>query len=175
MSVLPVAEIENLLLLPQISRIILEKNDFIGVELETKLAEIKAAVFAEASEPKNVAEVVLGYCRRRIDQMLKRIDLSTDKSIEDLAASYAKQSAALDVTAIAAEFAKTIADAIADDDLPALLAIYDRKKPLLTIAARLRAGNVNEFTRWVRRAIQSKEDDRLRIAIENVLPKPSGA
>lgn len=174
-SVLPVAEIENLLLLPQVSRIILEKNDFSGVELETKLAEVKAAVFAEASEPKNVAEVVLGYCRRRIDQMLKRIDFSTDKSIEDLAASYVMQAGALDVTAIAAEVAKTIADAIADDDLPALLAIYDRKKPLMALAARLRAGNVNEFTRWVTRAIQSKDDNRLRIAVENVLPTPSAA
>lgn len=174
-SVLPVAEIENLLLLPEVSRIILEKNDFSGIGLETKLAEVKAAVFAEASEPKNVAEVVLGYCRRRIDQMLKRIDFSTDKSIEDLAASYALQSGAVDVTAIAAEVGKTIASAIADDDLPALLAIYDRKKPLLALAARLRAGNINEFTRWVKRAIQSKDDDRLRIAIENVLPKPSAA
>ncbi|MBE1203266.1 AAA family ATPase [Aminobacter carboxidus] len=174
-SVLPVAEIENLLLLPAVSQIILAKNDFSGAELETKLAEVKAAVFADAMAPKNVNEVVLGYCRRRIDQMLKRIDFSADKSIGDLATSYATQTGALDVAAIAAGIEKKIADAIADDDLPALLAIYDRKKPLLALAARLRAGSVNEFTAWVTRAIQSKEDDRLRMAIAAVLPTPSAA
>jgi ABC-type dipeptide/oligopeptide/nickel transport system ATPase component len=174
-SVLPVAEIENLLLLPEISRIILVKNDFSGVELETKLAEVKAAVFADASEPKNVTEVVLGYCRRRIDQMLKRIDFSADKSIEDLAASYAAQTTALDVIAITTGIREAITNAIAEDDLPALLAIYDRKKPLLALAARLRTGNINEFTAWVTRAIQSKDDDRLRVALETVLPTPSAA
>ena len=171
-SVLPVAEIENLLLLPEISRIILEKDDYCGVDLEAKLGEVKAAVFDDASEPKNVTEVVLGYCRRRIDQMLKRIDFSNAKSVEDLAVSYAAQTNALDVKAIAAEIETAIADAIADDDLPALLAIYDRKKPLMAIAARLRSGHVNHFIRWVTRAIQSKDDDRLRKVLETVLPKP---
>jgi len=56
--------------------------------------------------------------------------------------------------------------------LPALLAIYDRKKPLLALAARLRAGNVNEFTAWVTRAIQSRDDNRVRMAIEAALPTP---
>lgn len=174
-SVLPVAEIENLLLLPTVSQIILAKNDFSGAELESKLAEVKAAVFADAMVPENVNEVVLGYCRRRIDQMLKRIDFSADKTVVDLANSYVTQTGALDVAAIAAGIEKIITDAIAGDDLPALLAIYDRKKPLLALAARLRAGSVNEFTAWVTRAIQSKEDDRLRMAIEGVLPTPSAA
>lgn len=174
-SVLPVAEIENLLLLPAVSRIILAKNDFAGTELEAKLVEVKAAVFADATVPKNVTEVVLGYCRRRIDQMLKRIDFSADKSVGELAISYATQTGALNVTEIAAMIEKIIADAIADDDLPALLGIYDRKKPLLAIAARLRTGSLNEFTAWVTRAIQSNNDDRLRMAIKAVLPTPSAA
>lgn len=174
-SVLPVAEIENLLLLPAVSQIILEKNDFSGVELETKLAEVKAAVFADAMVPKNQNEVVLGYCRRRIDQMLKRVDFSAEKSVGDIENSYATQTGMLNIAAIANGIEKTIAGAIADDDLPALLAIYDRKKALLALAARLRAGSVNEFTAWVTRAIQNKEDDRLRIAIESVLPTPAAA
>lgn len=174
-SVLPVAEIENLLLLPTVSQTILAKNDFSGAELEAKLAEVRAAVFADATLPKNINEVVLGYCRRRIDQTLKRIDFSADKSVDDLTVSYATQTGALDVAAIASGIEKVIKGAIADDDLPALLAIYDRKKPLLALAARLRAGNVNEFTSWVTRAIQSKDDDRLRMAIEAVLPTPSAA
>jgi hypothetical protein len=128
-----------------------------------------------ATVPENVNEVVLGYCRQRIDQMLKRIDFSADKSVSDLTTSYATQTGALDVAAIAAGIEKMITDAIADDNLPALLAIYDRKKQLLALAARLRAGSVNEFTALVTHAIQSKEDDKLRMAIETVLPTPSAA
>jgi ABC-type cobalamin/Fe3+-siderophores transport system ATPase subunit len=148
-SVLPVAEIENLLLLPDVSRVILAKNDFSGAELDAKLAEVKTAVFADAMAQNNMNMVVLGYCRRRIDQMLKRIDLSADQSVGELAISYAAQTGALDVAVIAAGIEKKIRDAIAADDLPALLAIYDRKKPLLALAARLRTGSVSEFTAWV--------------------------
>ena len=169
-SVLPVAEIENLLLLPDVARVILAKNDYSNPALEQKLAEVKAAVFADAAVPANVNEVVLGYVRRRVDQMLKRIDFSADKSVEGLATSYAAQTGALDIPAIAASIEKSITDAIAADDLPALLAIYDRKRPLLTIAAKLRTGHVADFTSWVTRAIQSKSDDRLRLAVEAVLP-----
>lgn len=170
--VLPVAEIENLLLLPDVTRVILARNDFSGANLEAKLAIAKAAVFADATEPNNIDEVVLGYCRRRIDQMLKRIDLSADKSVSDLATSFASQTRMIDIPAIASEIRKKIIDSVAQDDLPALLAVYDRKKPLLTIASRLRSGNVNEFTSWVTRAIQSKESDNLRLAIEATLPQP---
>ena len=169
-SVLPVAEIENLLLLPDVARVILEKNDFASSALEQKLAEVKAAVFADAAVPANVNEVVLGYVRRRVDQMLKRIDFSTDKSVASLTTSYAVQTGALDIPKIAANIEKAITDAIAADDLPALLAIYDRKRPLLAIAAKLRTGHVADFTSWVTRAIQSKDDDRLRLAVEAVLP-----
>jgi ABC-type cobalamin/Fe3+-siderophores transport system ATPase subunit len=169
-SVLPVAEIENLLLLPDVARVILAKNDFAGPELEKRLAEIKAAVFADAAVRANINEVVLGYVRRRVDQMLKNIDFSADKSVDSLAQSYTAQTGKLDIPTIAASIEKTITDAIAADDLPALLAIYDRKRPLLAIAAKLRTGHINDFTAWVTRAIQSKDDDRLRLAVEAVLP-----
>ena len=174
-SVLPVSEIENLLLLPSVSRIILEKGDFEGEALEAKLSEVKAAVYADAAVEENINAVVLGYCRRRIDSLLKRIDLSADKSVEELAASFAAQTGDLSVAAIADEIRGGIARSVADDDLPALLAIYDRKKPLLAIAARMRGGSLNEFTAWVTRALQSKEDDRLRKAIGAVLPVPLAA
>lgn len=169
-SVLPVAEIENLLLLPNVARVILAKNDFSGTELEKKLVEIKAAVLADAAAPANINEVVLGYVRRRVDQMLKNIDFSSDKSVDSLAKSYASQTGKLDIAAIAVSIEKTITDAITTDDLPALLAIYDRKRPLLAIAAKMRTGHINDFIAWVTRAIQSKDNDRLRLALAAVLP-----
>jgi hypothetical protein len=171
-QVLPVSEIENLLLLPVVSRAILEMNDLDGAELEEKLSNLKAAIIADASDAKNTSEVVLGYCRRRIDRMLKQIDLSADKSITDLAASYAARTSELDVVSLATEMETKIAAAIAAGDLPALLAIYDRKKPLLALAAsHLRNWKVEVFSSWVARAIQSSRDDRLRNAIRTVMPE----
>lgn len=129
-QVLPVSEIEKFLLLPAVSRAILEMNDIDGAKLEEKLSNLKTAIIADASDAKNASEVVLGYCRRRIVRMLKQIDLSADKSITDLAASYAARTSELDVVALATEMETKIAAAIAAVDLAALLTIYDRKKPL---------------------------------------------
>lgn len=170
-QVLPVSEVENLLLLPPVSRAILEMNDLNGDELETKLAELKAALLADASNEKNVNDVVLRYCRRRIDRMLKQLDFSSDKSIDALATSYAARTAELDVVALATEIRTKITDAVTAGDLLALLAVYDHKKPLLALASsHLRNWKVEVFTAWVTRAIQSSRDDRLRQAIHAVLP-----
>lgn len=51
-QVLPVSEIENLLLLPTVSRAILEMNYLEESELEAKLAGLKAAIFADANDRK---------------------------------------------------------------------------------------------------------------------------
>ena len=170
-QILPVSEIENLFLLPIVSRAILEMNDFVGGELETKLAGLKAAILADAAVDRNVSEVVLGYCRRRIDRMLKQIDLSTENSIADLAASYSARTAELDVATLAAEMKRKIVVAAAVGDIAALLAIYDRKKPLLALASsHLRNSKIEVFSAWITRAIQSTRDDRLRQVIRAVLP-----
>jgi len=171
-QILPVSEIENLLLLPSVSRTILEMDDLEGDELEAKLSELKTAVLVDATIGKNVNEVVLGYCRRRIDRMLKQIDFSADKSIADLASSYAARTADLDVIALAGEIKSKIETAVAAGDLAALLAVYDRKKPLLALASsHLRNWKVEVFSAWITRAIQSPRDDRLRSAIQSVLPE----
>jgi len=162
----------NLPLLLAVSRAILEVNDIDGAKLEEKLSNLKTAIIADASDAKNASEVVLGYCRRRIDRMLKQINLSADKSITDLAASYAVRTSELDVVALAIEMETKIAAAIAAVDLAALLAIYDRKKPLLALAAsHLRNWKVEVFSAWVARAVQSSRDDRLRNAIRSVMPE----
>jgi len=170
-QVLPVSEIENLLLLPTVSRAILELNDLDGPELEAKLAALKAAIFADASVAANVKEVVLNYCRRRIDRVLKQIDFSADDSIASLSANYIARTGEMDVAGLANEIETKIAAAIGADDLAALLSIYDRKKPLLALASsHLRNWKVDIFTGWVTRAIQSSHDDRLRNAVSAVMP-----
>ena len=175
-QVLPVSEIENLILLPTVSRAILELNDLDEAAIQNKLADLRAAIFADARVEKNVSEVSLGYCRRRIDRTLKQIDLSADKSIADLAATYAAKTAGVDISSLARDMESMIEAAILADDVAALLAVYDRKKALMAIASsHLRNWKVDVFTAWVARAMQSTRDDRLRRAIAAVLPKVSAA
>lgn len=95
--VLPVSEIENLLLVPSVSRAILEMNDLGDEEVEKKLLDLRAAVFADAAIEKNLNEVVLGHCRRRIDRMLKQVDLTTGSTIGDLASVYSAKTSEVDV------------------------------------------------------------------------------
>lgn len=171
-QILPVSEIENLLLLPVVSRVILEMNDLTEDEVEAKLSSLKSAIFADASNQNNVNDVVLGYCRRRIDRMLKQIDFSTNTSVSDLAASYAMRTAELDVAALASQIKTRIESAIAAGDLAALLAVYDRKMPLLALASsHLRSWKMDVFSAWVARAIRSTRDDRLCRAIRTVVPE----
>lgn len=171
-QVLPVSEIENLLLLPNISRAILEMNEFQGNELEQRLETLKSAILDDARDTKNASEVVLRYCRRRIDRNLKQIDFSADKSVADLVASYAIRTRDLDVSQLATEMETQISAAVDAGDLAALLAIYDRKKALLALASsKLLNWKVDVFSGWVTRAIRSTQNDRLRQAVRDVLPE----
>ncbi|WP_199184959.1 AAA family ATPase [Cryobacterium sp. M15] len=168
---LPVSEIENLLLLPTISRAILKMDHLDDQETAITLAALQAAILADASNPSHVEEVVLRHCRRRIDRMLKQVDLSADKTVAGLAANYATRTSRIDVSALASEIESKISASVDAADLPALLAVWDRKKSLLALAAsHLRHTKVDVFSAWTTRAIQSKEDTRLRDAVHAVLP-----
>jgi ABC-type branched-subunit amino acid transport system ATPase component len=171
-KILPVAEIENLLLLPEVSRVILEMNELGSSEIEQKLSELKLAIFADASIEKNINEVVLSYCRRRIDRLLKQLDFSESDSISDLDASYRRKTEELDVLGLEREIRGKVSAAVSSGNLNEFLAVYDRKKPLLALASsHLRNWKVEIFSAWATRAIQSSRDDRLRQVISAVLPE----
>ena len=71
--VLPVAEIENLLLQPSVCRIILEAEGYKEIEITERLAALKKDLFSRVDDPGAIDRVVLQYCRRRIDRLLKKL------------------------------------------------------------------------------------------------------
>ena len=83
-SILPVSEIENLVLLPDVSRAIIESEGYVGEELEAKLEGVKNAVFQSLNSAAAVEAVVVRYCRRRIDRLLKKTDLSDATDIHGI-------------------------------------------------------------------------------------------
>ncbi|EBI9831301.1 hypothetical protein DRE45_23570 [Salmonella enterica subsp. enterica] len=78
---LPVSEIENLILLPEVSRAIAQTEGYAGAELEQKLSNLQSAIFNSLSSQTALDDVVARYCRRRIDRVLKKVDLSDSKTI----------------------------------------------------------------------------------------------
>jgi hypothetical protein len=121
-AVLPVSEIENLVLLPEVSRAIAESEGYNGTELEAKLKGVKDAVFQSLNSAAAVEDVVVRYCRRRIDRLSKKIDLSDAADIPGIIATYTKKTGEINIAGIAKTAKDRIEKAVRDKDLPLLLA-----------------------------------------------------
>jgi ABC-type cobalamin/Fe3+-siderophores transport system ATPase subunit len=158
-SVLPVSEVENLLLLPRVASAILDHDSHDEADKAVRLSKLKAELFAEAAKPDVQTAIVVGYCRKRIDRALKIVSFEDVKGEAELGLQLMARVATIDVAAFAEEVRDAIIKAIADDDLDALLRIYDRKKHIINTAARyLRGGHKDIFVGWVMRAIRTRND-----------------
>ncbi len=171
-AVLPVSEIENIILLPAVSRAIAESEGYEGEDLETRLNELKTAVFASLDSAAVIDEVVTRYCRRRIDKLLKKIDLSEAGNVAEITAEYARTTAALDIAEISREATARIQAALQDQDLPMLLANYDNKGPMALAARHLKNQNLADFKSWLIRVLRNNKFPALDTAIRNSLPVP---
>ncbi|WP_175729654.1 AAA family ATPase [Burkholderia ambifaria] len=168
---LPVSEVENLILLPEISSTIAQLEGFEGAELEQQLSRLRAAIFATLQSSAAVSEVVVRFCRRRIDRTLKKIDLSGPKSVADLIAEYGAQTASLDVEGLAAGATHKIQDALANGDLRSLLTIYDNKGLLALAAQHLKQARLATFEAWLTRMLRDEaRAPDLAAALKAVLP-----
>ena len=170
-KVLPVSEIENMILLPKVSRAIAEAEGYCGAELETVLAQLSDAVFKAVDSPEKIEEVVLRYCRRRIDRNLKKIDLSEGETIENLAEEYRAQTQALNISAIAEHARNQINQAINERNLPKLLAHYDDKGLMALAASKLKKYRPNDFKSWLTRVLRNDSAPSVSKAIISQLPE----
>lgn len=168
---LPVSEVENLILLPEVSRAIAQTEGYAGEDLELQLSKLKAAIFSTLQSQAAIEEVVVRYCRRRIDRTLKKVDLSGSKSIEKIILEYNTQTAALDIARIAASANQRITNALENGDLPSLLTIYDNKGMLALAAQHLKQTRLAPFEAWLTRMLrQEMSTNDLAVALKGVLP-----
>lgn len=170
-AVLPVSEIENVILLPAVSQAIAESEGYAGAELATRLEKLKQDIFNSLEKtPGRKEEVVAQYCRRRIDRTLKKIDFSEAKSVAEIATEYRNRTAALDINAIAQQIISRIDKAIRDGDLPTLLANYDNKGLMALAASSLKGTRLENFESWLMRVLRNNSVPAIVSAIQNVLP-----
>ena len=169
-ATLPVSEIENLFLLPDVAAAILENEKFEESERKDKLSSLKEEVIAEVNRPGSIDEVVLRHCLRRIDRTLKKIDLKGASTPAELSAIYAERTAELDITVLAEGVRERIDKAMKAGDLPTLLANFDNKALLALAAKHLKSTSKGAFESWLTRALRDPEADNLKSALRKVLP-----
>jgi energy-coupling factor transporter ATP-binding protein EcfA2 len=169
-STLAVSEIENIILMPEVSRAIAESEGYAGVDLERLLNTLKAEIFNTLNSAAAVDAVVARYCLRRIDRFLKKIDLSENSGVLDIASKYSSETNALNIADIAQRAKDRINEAQQNVDLPKLLANYDNKA-LMSLAARhLKNMKLTDFETWLIRILRHNKLPALTTAIRNTLP-----
>jgi ABC-type branched-subunit amino acid transport system ATPase component len=169
-AVLPVSEVENIVLLPAVSWAIAESEGYLGDELEQRLNALERAVFETLSSSAAIEGVVLRYCRRRVDRLLKKVDLSGAKDTEEISAEYARRTSALDIPGLAKQARNRIEDALRTQNLSALLAHYDNKGLLALAATHLKRSKRSDFENWLTRVLRNNRIPALTVALRESLP-----
>ena len=168
--VLPVAELENIFLLPEISRAIAAHEAHEGDGLDARLNDLRQAVFEGITSSGQKRATVLQYVTRQVDRLLKRIDLSAATSVEEIETSYANSAGSIAVGALASLAERQIDSAIQADDLPALLVFYDNKGLLALAANHLKDTDLSSFKAWLERIFRKGSAPELTMAIRHALP-----
>ena len=170
-ATLPVSEIENLILLPNVSRLIAQNEGYIGVELETNLTNLADAIFELLNTGKTLEKVVTRYCRRRIDRLLKKIDFSEADTVGALSQKYLQETVSLNIENIAKEATSRINKAIESRDLQLLLENYDNKGMIALAASHLKRCRLADFEHWFVRVMRNNSVPGLIETIRETLPK----
>lgn len=169
-ATLPVSEIENIILLPSVSKAIAEIEGHNGEELKTKLQSLAESVFNTLDHEGAIDKVVTRYCRRRIDRLLKKIDLSKASSVAELERKYNTETALLNINDIANLVTDKINQALLDKNLIKLLENYDNKG-LLALAASLKDCKRKAFESWLVRVLNNNSVPDLTTSIQEILPR----
>ncbi len=169
-AVLPVSELENVFLLPEVSRAIAAHEAHEGDGLDAKLDDLRQAVFDSIAPCSRKRATVLRYVARQLDRQLKRVDVNGATSIEGIKTSYANETGSIDVDALASAGERRIESAIQSSDLPALLVFYDNKGLLALAARHLKDTDPKSFKAWLDRILRKGSAPALTTAIRQALP-----
>jgi ABC-type cobalamin/Fe3+-siderophores transport system ATPase subunit len=170
-KVLPVSELENLFIVPEIIRAIGIHEGYEGDKLDAKLNELMNAVIANVNYKDNLEEAVARHCARRVHRSLKKIDVSIAKDVLSLATAYAKETSALDINEIASSRRSAIKICVENNDLMGIASLYDNKGILSIVASIMKNTKLENFTNWLVRIIINKSAPSITAAFKQIIPK----
>ena len=166
---LPLSEIENIFIHPDVAKAILEHEGYSGSKLEEKFSCFVNAIIDSVTTEK-AEQAVIRYCRRRIDRAIKKIDLSSSDSVSKVKEKLSKEVSELNIEGIASYARAKIQSSIDGKNLGGLLQIYDNKELLAIASSHLRNTRRAEFEHWIIRLFNNKKAPRLIDKIKSILP-----
>ena len=170
-AVLPVAEIENLVLMPEVSRAIAKHDGYTGAELECLVSALESEVFKFVVASSQIDRAVARYCKRRVYRLLRSIDLGKNSSIEGIVANYNNLITGFDLGSIAADAKATIERTVKDRDIRCLLSCFDNKGLLALAARHLKNTKRDKFESWLVRILKSDAAGDIAKAIRSCIPE----
>lgn len=171
-AVLPVAEIENIILLPAVSRAIAAHEGYEGNDLENRLNALTTAILASVSLADAIEAIVVRYCKRRIDHIVRNLKLGGTKSVQETDASFKQAVSQIDILVIAQEKRSGIEAAAAQKDILNFLKHCDHKGMFAIAARHFGRTTPDEFQNWLTRVLRNGQVPALTAAIREVLPEP---
>ena len=165
---LPVAEIENIFLLPEIFPVVAKTLQFSDAGAKDTYDQLVSEILNIANDDYNRAAV--RYASRRLDAEMKRIGLKA-KTADDLAEQYQKAVTTLDVNTLVETYRSKLGSAISSRDIQSLLRLYDNKGLLSIAAHRLGLKNKQALTEFVGRLLSAPHGGPLIDAVRSVLPQ----
>jgi len=165
--VLPVSEVENLLLLPVVFYAIARSLDFSREEARAKTQAVSKLVLESARN--DIERFSIDYARRRIDRAMKSIGLSaTDPA--SLASEFERAVKSIDIQGIVNRARVHLDDRLKAGDLYGVLRLYDNKG-LLAEAAQQLNHNKKGLEEYIGRLLASRSGRLLRLILRQILPK----
>jgi hypothetical protein len=165
---LPVSEVENLLVLPNVFLAVANSLKFSDHDAQQKLAALRSLVLSHAN--RDTDAICLRYTKRRIDAEMKKIGLS-GADVAALESAFITATAALSVRDIFAEVKSALTAAIAAQDYEKVLLYYDNKG-LLAEAAKQLGYQQKALEEYIGRQLRSDDSPGLCAALASYLPTP---
>jgi len=162
---LPVAEIENLLSLPNIFLVLAEA--LACPDPARSFEKLKDDVLREASS--NIDLVSARYTTRQIDRRLKMIDVEA-KNVQVLEATFQDKLSAISPSEIFTRFKSRLQSYIDAKDLRGVMELYDNKGILSLVANALGVRNQKVLLEKVGRLLREEKGDKLRAEFTKTLP-----
>jgi energy-coupling factor transporter ATP-binding protein EcfA2 len=164
---LPVAEIENLLLLPNVFLAVAKALSIAEVEASRMLDRVKDNVFAVAAREKRPATA--RYVSRQIDRKLKQVTVNR-RDPTQLTASFSAEIGSIDVAALIAKFDNDFQAAIDSKNIGRILEMFDQKGLLDFAAKELGLASAKALVQQAARFITDGKHPELRQIILAALP-----
>ena len=168
--VLPVAEIENIFLLPEIVSIMAKYEGYDKQGIKRLLKETEKEIIDSISE-KMVKNAVIRFCKRRVYREIKNIDFSKSKSFKGIQNTITSKMNDINITALADSRGRLIEDALVNSDLAEVLIYIDNKGLLEILSRKLKRRKKNDFLDWIKRIISSDTCPGLIDEVTRILPQ----